>query len=120
MSSLPQPHYAAKPGPWQTFLSLPDELNFQSWVKRNNIPFNLQDKTPDYDMRGYYKALMAGNPQAQQAFSNNHFPDTWKTPYHQTFSNESIYANPLIAPHWSGNKLFDVFGNLVKDESGGK
>ncbi len=45
-----------------------------------------------------------------------HFPDTYKTPYHKTFSNESIYALPT-APHWEGDQLVDQNGNIVFDDT---
>lgn len=109
----PKQDYAT-PGPYITKLSSEEEAQFQDWVKHNNIPF---DPSPnaDYDMRGFWKAQQSGDPTAKRA-ANLHFPDTWKTPYHKTFSNESIYSKP-DAPHWEGNKLIDKNGNVVVDES---
>src|SRR5215831_442674 len=52
------------PGPaFQTRLSPEEEAQFQNWVRVNKIPW--QD-TPvaDYDMRGYWKAMTSGNPEA--------------------------------------------------------
>jgi hypothetical protein len=70
-------------------------------------------------MRGFYQAALSGDPNAQtsrSAFDGRmHFPDTWKTPYHATFSKESKYALP-DAPSWSGNRLFDKAGRVVADE----
>jgi hypothetical protein len=111
--SMPQP--IAKPGPYITQLPPQQENAFQAWVKNNNIPFD-PSATPDYDMRGFYRAMQAGDPNALRSAANQHFPDTWKTPYHQTFSNQSIYATP-DAPHWVGNRLFDVSGRLLVDET---
>jgi len=93
------PSRYAKPGPYVTKLDPAQETAFQGWVKQNKIPW--QD-TPnaDYDMRGYWKAQQSGDPHAKRA-ANLHFPDTWKTPYHKSFSNESMYALPT-APHWEG------------------
>lgn len=99
----------AKAGPYTTPLPMVDEMKFQQWAKQNNVPL-----TNDYDMRGYWKALQAGNPIAVQA-GNGHYPDVWKTPVHQSFSNESIYATPN-APHWFGNKLVDKLGSVLFDE----
>lgn len=98
---------------YTTYLPPDQEAQFQSWVKANRIPW--QD-TPnaDYDMRGFWKAQQSGDPNAQRA-SNLHFPDTYKTPYHRTFSNESIYATP-DAPHWQGDVLIDKAGRVVADE----
>src|ERR1035438_684822 len=45
-----------------------------------------------------------------------HFPDTYKTPFHKTFSNESKYA-PKDAPHWEEDKLVDKHGKVIADES---
>jgi GGDEF domain-containing protein len=109
----------AKPGPYKTSLPPDQEQGFQSWVKQNKVPW--QD-TPnaDYDMRGYYKAMQSGDVNAQQKQSGfdgkMHFPDTYKTPYHKTFSNESQYATP-DAPHWDGDRLIDKGGKVVADET---
>jgi hypothetical protein len=74
----------------------------------------------DYDMRGFWRALQQGDPDAKTAVSQFdgkiHFPDTYKTPYHRTFSNESIYASP-DAPHWEGDRLIDKNGNVIADET---
>jgi len=109
----------AKPGPYVTTLAPADEQKFQQWVKANHVPWR-DEPNADYDMRGFYKALMAGDPDAKQALSafdrRMHFPDTYKTPYHKTFSNESKYALPS-APHWVGEKLVDEGGNVITDET---
>lgn len=107
-----------------TKLPVADELEFRSWVDKNKIPF---DPSPmaDYDMRGFWQGLKNGDPRATTAINPHdnqiHFTDTWKTPYHKTFSNESIYAPP-DAPRWMGDdksgwKLVDKNGNIVYDES---
>ena len=108
-----------KPGPYLTNLSPAEEKMFQQWVAKNNVPF---DPTPqaDYDMRGFWKAMVSGDPRATSGISPSdnqiHYPDTWKTPNHETFSNESIYAGPG-APHWEGDKLVDSRGRVIKDET---
>lgn len=101
----------AKPGPYVTRLPFLDELRFMKWAKDNRIPL-----TEDYDMRGYWKAMSSGDPRAQQG-TNKHFPDIWKTPKHQSFSNESIYATPN-APRWVGDTLQDKLGSILVDERG--
>lgn len=93
----------AKRGPYRTNLSSSEERNFQKWVKSSKIPWQDSPQS-DYDMRGYWKAQQSGNKQAKQDSTTGHFPDTWKTPYHKTFSNESIYATSM-APHWEGQSL---------------
>ncbi len=109
----------AKPGPYVTQLPFLDELKFKSWVQRNNIPFDPLP-TSDYDMRGFYKALISGDPRAATAISpfDNamHFPDVWKTPFHNTFSNESMYATPN-APGWQGDVLKNKLGSVIADET---
>lgn len=109
----------ALPGPYLTELSDSEEAEFQQWVKKNKVPFD-PSKTADYDMRGFWRASVTGDPRAQTAVSEYdkqiHYPDTWKTPYHRTFSNESIYATK-DAPSWSGYKLIDYHGRVIADET---
>lgn len=108
----------AKPGPYITQLSSNGEQQFQNWVKTNNIPFD-PSPTSDYDMRGYWKATNGALPSHFSTFTNSyHFPDTYKTPYHAGFSNESIYANPNYSPHWEGDLLIHPNGSLIKNEVG--
>jgi hypothetical protein len=94
----------AKPGPYITRLSPQEEAQFKTWVAQNKIPWQ-DSPTSDYDMRGYWKALVSGNPRARTEINpvdqKPHYPDTWKTPYHKTFSRESEYALPT-AGHWEG------------------
>jgi hypothetical protein len=101
--------------PWQTQLNPAEEDAFRSWVELNRIPFDYQDPVADYDMRGFWKAQTAGDPRAIQA-GNQHFPDTWKTPFHATFSNESQYRTP-DAPSWQGDRLMSPSGKVVADET---
>jgi len=113
-----QPFVRPVPSTYNTNLGSMEPL-FRSWVAKNKVPFNPDAQASDYDMRGFYQALMQGNPRAQSAVDPNdarlHFPDYWKTPMHQTFSNESQWAMP-DAPQWnptdqlvapSGRILFD-------------
>lgn len=122
MAKNPSPY--AKPGPYVTKLDPIQEARFQFWVQNNKVPFE-DSPTSDYDMRGYWKAMLGGDPNAKQQLNQSdglmHFPDTYKTPYHDTFSNESMYATP-DAPRWTGNdntgwKLIDKNGGTVFDES---
>lgn len=104
-------------GSYTTKLTPNEEAQFQSWVKATKAPWQ-DDPDADYDMRGYWKALQTGDPNAKQSLSNGHYPDTYKTPYHKTFSNESKYATP-DAPHWEGDRLIDKSGRVIADESAG-
>lgn len=111
-----------KPGGYTTKLQPADETKFQTWAKEKKVPWQ-DTPTADYDMRGYWQSMQAGDPNAKQQLSEfdkkPHFPDTWKTPYHKTFSNESKYA-PKDAPHWDGNRLIDKNGKVVADETPAK
>lgn len=91
----------AKPGPYFTKLSPVDEQKYEKWFATTGL-----SNTPDYDMRGFWKAMVAGSPLAVRA-ANQHFPDKWKTPYDSTFSRESMYAKPN-APYWDGNNLIET------------
>lgn len=113
------PRADALPGPYQTKLEPQHEAKFQSWVKDNKIPWKDEPKA-DYDMRGYYKDNIAKGDDVRKMsqFDNKpHFPDTYKTPYHESFSNESQYADKAKAPHWEGDKLINNDGSLRKDET---
>lgn len=96
-----------------TKLASDEESKFQKWVKDNKIPWQ-DTPTADYDMRGYWKAMESGDPSAKRA-ANRHFPDTWKTPYHNSFSSESKYSKP--GTHWVGNRLIeDSTGKVLWDD----
>jgi hypothetical protein len=63
-------------------------------------------------MRGFWKAMSGGDKDAKQSPETLHFPDTYKTPYHESFSNQSMYATK-DAPTWTGDYLFDKDNNLI-------
>jgi hypothetical protein len=117
----------AKPGaaPFITKLSPDQEKEFQDWAAKNPdmVKGELDTKTPDYDVRGRWLAEKNGDPDAKltrSAFDGKlHASDKWKTPFHRTFSAESIYASP-DAPKWDGNVLKDKNGNAIADETPGK
>ena len=84
-----------------------DRQGYQTWSLMNNVP-----QSNDYDMPGFYAALMSGDPRAASAINPNdrqmHFPDTWKRPNHPSFSTESMYYNPATMPNtpsWVGGDL---------------
>ena len=96
------------------------EMAFRQWVAQNKVPFDPDVASSDYDMRGFYQGLQQQNPIATTAVNPNdnalHFPDFWKTPQHQTFSNESQWAGPN-APAWNAqDQLIDPNGRIVFDE----
>jgi hypothetical protein len=113
----------AKPGPYTTHLSDHEEAAFRRWVSRNSVPFDPNARLSDYDMRGFFKAMLRGAvPQWRRG---SHFPDTWKTPYDTSFSHESKYATVDNPFYWVGNKLIDkrtgqtVFGDPARFADGG-
>ncbi len=100
---------------------LPPELEqqFQQWANQNQKRIGpmevVNDPFSDYDYRGWFQ-----ENQGSQA-PDGHFRDTYKTPYHESFSNESKYADPDKAPTWvksgKGFKLMTKDGVVIKDES---
>lgn len=106
-------------GSFLTQLTPSEEAQFQQWVNHNNVPFDPSPQA-DYDMRGFWKAAQAGDPRASTAINPNdgqiHFGDYWKTPYHESFSNESQWAAPG-APSWvNDSQLATPSGRVVFDE----
>ncbi len=106
---------------YNTALSTADEQTFRQWVSANNVPFDINAGVTDYDMRGFWKALQAGDPRAKSAIDPNdrrlHYPDYWKTPYHETFSAESQWADPKKAPHWNEkDQLVMPDGTVIFDD----
>lgn len=93
--------------PYQTNLNPEEAFGFANWVAKNQVPVDLS-QTSDYDMTGFYK-----DPNTQSSVSpidnKLHFSDKYKTPYHETFSNESIYSEPND-PHWENSLLKDNNG----------
>lgn len=92
---------------YSTPLQPAQEFQFRQWLRQNKVPFDPSLPTSDYDMRGFWSALQRGDPVAKSAVDPNdnltHYPDYWKTPYSPTFSAESQWANPQVAPRWTGD-----------------
>jgi hypothetical protein len=109
----------AKPGDYTTKLAPAQELQFRQWLGQTKAPYDLSwppdQRMQDYDMRGFWQAQQQGDPQARQAAANGHFPDTWKTPYHESFSNQSQYALPS-APAWKGKQLVGQGGKVLYED----
>jgi hypothetical protein len=120
LASLVQPQQPAsspyaQPGAAPTQLQPLDEMAFQQWAAQNKAPI-----TPDYDMRGFYRGVQQQNPRATSAINPNdqrmHYPDYWKMPTHQTFSQDSRWAQP-IAPRWNElDQLVSPGGRILYDE----
>lgn len=111
---------------WQTKLSADDEYRMRQELQQNNpLHFNPDDPMSDYDYRGLWQDQQSGVPGSELG-ANGHGTDKHKTPYHETFSNESKYAPGGTlqggdAPSWSkeggNNVLKDSAGRVVKTES---
>lgn len=93
-----------------TRLTPEDEASFQSWYKdfasNRNLDLDPDAKEHHYDYRGYWNANRENpNPTSE----DGHLPDTWKTPGHETFSNESIYAKyaPEMAGRWENGQYIE-------------
>jgi len=110
----------ADAGGYQTPLTPDEEAQFRKWVADSKAPFNPDDKMSDYDMRGYWKDIAAKGGDSTQRNATDgemHYPDTYKTPYHQSFSAESRYATP-DAPKWtSDTQLTGSDGKVSFDET---
>jgi len=105
---------------YQTYLPPDKEQVFRNWVAQNHVPFDPNDPKSDYDMRAYWMALNSGDPITKQSLNSNdgrmHFTDKFKTPYHESFSNESMYALP-DTPGWNNkDQLVDKYGRIWFDE----
>lgn len=111
--------YAKPQKTYQTQLSPAEEIQFLKWIRENQVPYDPSPQS-DYDMAGFWRALRTGDARATQAINPNdnriHYPDTWKTPYHQTFSRQSQWALPS-APDWNDlDQLVMPDGTVIFDE----
>lgn len=94
-------NYYANGGPkrkhdqsYNTVLTPEQEVQYRQWV--NTLPVYLRNDY-DYDLRGAW--LDGVEPDEQQ-----HMPDTYKKPWHPTFSEESIYSSPQTqGGSWNGD-----------------
>jgi hypothetical protein len=110
------PYVRQTPATYRTELTPMEEQMFQAWVAKNNVP----TAGNDYDMRGFFRAMLSGDPRAASAIDPNdsrmHYPDTWKTPSHETFSRDSQWALPN-SPAWNEqDQLVGPGGRIVFDD----
>ena len=71
-----------------------DKRSFDDWANKASVYKGIRIKgDPTYDYKNWYNedpnrayALLNDDPNA-------HFDDKWKTPYHPTFSDQSVYSN---------------------------
>jgi hypothetical protein len=108
------------PGFYNTPLHPAEEQAFRAWLQKNKVPFDPDVAMSDYDMRGFWKGLMSGDPNAVTGMNPNdkqlHFGDYYKTPYHKSFSAESKYAKQT-GPRWNNlDQLVMPDGTVLVDE----
>lgn len=103
---------------WQQNLTRLDpnqEFLFRLWAELNRAPI-----TDDYDMRGFWQSRGRGG--ATTAINPHdgalHYPDTFKTPLHESFSGESMFADPTRRPpQWNNRgQLVTQDGRVLFDE----
>ena len=99
--------------PYKTNLTPQEEQQFLKWYKMVAM-MNQLDSDPDhpyhhYDYRGFWKNSSEQDRLTMSLYNfNKHFPDTYKTPMHPTFSDESIYSNAFTpGGHWDGETFVD-------------
>jgi len=86
------------------------EAQFLLWAQQHNAPL-----TDDYDMRGYW-ADQGSAPTVNANDGQLHYPDTYKTPLHESFSGESKFALPG-GPTWNDlDQLVAPDGTILYDE----
>lgn len=110
---------------YQTTLTPAEEAKFQKYLadKSDKQDLGREDKL-DYDMRGWWKAMLAGDERAKLTVDPNdklkHRNDYWKTPYHETFSGESQWAGKN-APKWNDkDQLVAPDGTILFDDKAKK
>jgi hypothetical protein len=119
----PSPYARPDASGFNTQLQPLDEMAFRQWVNQNKVPFNPEAATSDYDMRGFYRGMQQQHPRATSAVDpydkQLHYPDWWKTPTHESFSQDSQWAGP-IAPRWNqeGSQMVSPGGRIMLDFTG--
>lgn len=111
---------------FSTTLNKKREAEFQDWYSKIAKILNL-DSNPDNQEHGYdYRGYWLENRKKDIDYSSPefHFPDTWKQPWHETFSNESQYANmkyginPESVGHWEGETFVPgVYNDIMGGRS---
>ena len=97
--------------PYRTQLTPEEEQAFLQWYQNMAYTKGL-DRNPDspdhhYDYRGFWKNAPEQD-RWQVLWFGSHFPDTYKTPMHPTFSVESIYSTPFMqGGTWDGDTFID-------------
>ena len=88
-----------------------DSRSFNDWANKASVYKGIKIKGDHtYDYKSWYNE----DPNRAYALLNNdpsaHFDDKWKTPYHPTFSDQSVYSN---AKHpggtWGRRDFRDIY-----------
>lgn len=93
------------------------DKNFINWYNtntpegQNNVPYSNKG---DYD---YYSYFRNGD---YKNYQGGHFPDTYKRPIHQTFSNESIYSTPENPGGFWQGESYQPNGKFIFQDGGKK
>lgn len=96
---------------FRTKLDPVEEQLFKRWYSKVSKRLGISED-PDapehhYDYRGYWRKEGRNVPAIFMG-RNWHFPDTYKTPWHETFSTDSIYSTPEhTGGTWDGDKFID-------------
>lgn len=94
---------------YKTPLDVKQNFLYELWKQSNNVPDN-----NTYDMQGYYKDIASkGGNETGMKEDGIHYPDTYKTPRHPSFSEESKYYNPAMGKRkWKdqGNNDWALMG----------
>lgn len=97
---------------FKTKLTPQEEQQFLEWYKivalKHHLDLNPDHPDHHYDYRGFWKNSSFQEKLSMLGNQQMHFPDTYKTPMHPTFSNESIYSTPfMMGGNWDGDKFID-------------
>ena len=131
-----QKKQASLPSPYRTQLGMADQMQYQGWRGANQVPDENTGYSSEYDMPGFYKEQQSGGtaqrilnglsfdgPTAMKS-DGLHYPDTYKTPFHKSFSNESKYKYEGLNREWKQNNtggwdLIDLNnGAIVQTDNG--
>lgn len=103
-----QPVASHAPTTETTYLTPPENINFNNWINQNKIK-DLDDPESHYDYRGYWKDIASKGQNATEINPVDHllhYTDTYKQHGHPTFSSESQYSRGLQdGGRWIDNSL---------------
>lgn len=111
-------------GDYYTKLNNRDERRFGSWYNKyaegQGLSVNPDDPRHGYDYRGLWKDSSVKERQAfLNALQDNHMPDTYKQPWHETFSDQSKYAKGIKGVGSWGEESFmpGYFNNIMQTQT---